>query len=891
MPPLKRRAKPTPTVPSNSRANFLTTLPPIPLQARLQTQLNEIDLAALANIGIQRDPGSYNLMVHFLPPEVAKDHTATEDLQSALMKPTGPVCLYLHIAPCTGRCTFCHYAIEVNPSEDRLERYLSSLEQEMEHRWAGNPNLGDVRSVLIGGGTPTYLEADQLDRLLTAFHRTVKLPKGIEFTVESAPETLTAAKLETLLRHGVNRLNVGTQSFDDDLLRGLGRRHDGEGAEDAIKLAKEVGFKNVNIDLIYALPEQTVTQWVDSLDIATDLEVQSITTYHLRKRPDTRISRRASPSEHTNILQHLASIERLKEAGYRQSLSDYFCLDGMETAQEQARDKWRDMMPVDGCGMEACSRRPDLVAFNHGTMDTYNDAVGENDGWALAHGRILTPEEQMAQRAMFALKVLDEDGGLDRAGFEAEFETSVDEVFGATIDELCTHRLLEDGARVRLTELGSLFADEVCNRFYTPELKERMTARIKVQAEGAPVRVPRGTQKSAIDTADVVVVGGGIAGIRTAADLARDLGAGVLLLEQAKTLGTGATGASVGGIRAQHLDPFLAELTLASLPEFDALKLEGAHPIDYQKSGYLFMATTDEDAAVLNAQANMAGRLGITVHELHPMDAATLVSGVNINDITYATWSPTDGQVDPHGLVQCYAHTYRENSGRMRMNTTVTELAIERGRVVGVHTTEGLISAQTVVLAAGPAVGTILRQSGVTMPLKTGRRRVYIGEGEGVPTGKGPLVWTPTPALYFRPESNGVVISACEQSVDQAGEEDNTLDRLEIAMERAIHRIPALKNGTVRFGWSGIQTHTHDGRPFVGPCPGLDGVILVAGLGSHGIMHAPAIGRCAAQWILSSKLGKFALTMDPRRVHLSDYSPSESNTDSGSEDTKSASGQ
>ena len=869
----------------------MTILPPIPLQARLQSQLNDIDLAALADIGIQRDPGSYNLMVHFLPPEVAKDHAATEDLQQALLQPTGPVCLYLHIAPCTGRCTFCHYAIEVNPSEDRLEHYLACLEREMEMRWAKNPNLGEVRSVLIGGGTPTYLSADQLDRLLTSFHRNVKLPKGIEFTIESAPETLNAAKLETLLKHGVNRLNVGTQAFDDELLRMLGRRHDGEGAEDAIKLAMDVGFTNVNIDLIYALPGQSVTQWIDSLDVAAELGVQSITTYHLRKRPDTRISREASPTQHVNILQHLASIERLKEAGYRQSLSDYFCLEGMETAQAQARDKWRDMMPVDGCGMEACSRRPDLVAFNQGTMDSYNEAIDGNDGWALAHGRILTPEEQMAQRAMFALKVLDDDGGLDRAGFEEEFGVNVDDVFGSTIEELCAHDLLEDGPRVRLTETGSLFADEVCNRFYTPELKDRMTARIKVKAEGAPVRVPRGSHKKAIDTADVVVVGGGIAGIRTAADLARDLGAGVLLLEQADTLGAGATGASVGGVRAQHLDPFLAELTLASLPEFEALKEESPHPIDYHQTGYLFMATTDEDAAVLNAQANMAARLGIKVHELHPLDAGSLVPGMNIDDVTYATWGPSDGQVDPHGLVQCYAHTFRQHSGRTRMQTTVTGLAMERGRVVGVHTEEGLISAQTVVLAAGPAVGPLLSKSGVNLPLKTGRRRVYVGEGQGVPTGKGPLVWTPTPALYFRPENNRVVISACEQSIDKAGEDDNTLDRLETAMERAIHRIPALKNGVIRFGWSGVQTHTNDGRPFVGPCPGLDGVILVAGLGSHGIMHAPAIGRSAAQWILSSKQGKFAQTMDPRRVQMSDYSPNESSNEPGSEDTKSASAQ
>jgi oxygen-independent coproporphyrinogen-3 oxidase len=449
------------------------------LGAEIEIELAALDVAALARAGIRRDPARYDHLAYFVPAEVAVEHAPDERMRARLAEPTGPVGLYVHVPACTGRCTYCSYAIEVNPRPERLTAYLRALEREIAVRWQGG-GIGPVRSVLIGGGTPTYLEVDELDRLLGAIHQAVPIPRDVEFTVESAPETLTPARLDCLRAHGVNRLNIGIQSFDDGILRALARRHDGAGATAAVEMARRAGFTNLNLDLIYAMPGQDLGAWLDSLDRAIDLLPQSITTYHLRRGAGTRIARRVSPPEDQNLVMHLAAIRRLGAAGYRQSLADYFCLAGEATGQVQARDKWRDMQPVDGCGMAAVSRRPDLTALNVATTDEYVRAAATR-GWSLRGGRFLDRGEQMCQRAMFALKVLDADGGLDRTRFAAEFGEPVDAVFGEVLGRLTDLRLLaDDGARIRMTERGTLFSDEVCACFYPADLRRRLAARPSV---------------------------------------------------------------------------------------------------------------------------------------------------------------------------------------------------------------------------------------------------------------------------------------------------------------------------------------------------------------------------------------------------------------------------
>lgn len=454
---------------------------------RARATVAELDLAAFAAVGVARKTDDYNLVVHYVPTETMGADPVDEAALASLNSPAADVAVYLHIPPCTGRCSFCHYAIVVNPEQGDVDRYLEALKTELRSK---APRWNNVGSVLIGGGTPTYLSAAELDDLLTALRDATHVPPGVEFTVESSPETLAADKLQTLLRHGFNRLNTGVQSFQGPLLRTLARRHDADGALAAVELARSEGVPNVNIDLIYALPGQSLNAWIEDLLTAAHLGTQSISTYHLRKRPETGISQFESPEENLNLLMKVCAAQALQERGYRESMPDNFCRLDQATAMAQARDKWRDMVATEGAGLSACSRRPDATGMN---VDDLGEYVGRVEAGTspFASARRLSVGDQMRQRAMFALRVLDEDGGLDHAVFSREFGSSPREAFSSRIVELEQAGLVsDDGRALRLTWAGTLFADEVCERFYPDDLLAEIRDRMSVRdvEKKAPLR-------------------------------------------------------------------------------------------------------------------------------------------------------------------------------------------------------------------------------------------------------------------------------------------------------------------------------------------------------------------------------------------------------------------
>jgi len=649
------------------------------------------------------------------------------------------------------------------------------------------------------------------------------------------------------------------------MLRLLGRRHDRQGAIDALKLVQNAGFSHTNLDLIYALPGQTVEGWLQDVALAADIGVDSMSAYHLRKRPDTIISRKASPAQAVNTQMHLGAMRLLEQRGYRQSLVDYFCRGELPTAHVQARDKWRDVQPVDGCGSEASSRRPDVISFAHSEFMDYISAVERGDGpggWPIAHGRLLSKHEQMAQRAMFALKVLDDDGGLPKAAFAQEFGQSVAETFGDVPAQLCDLGVLsDDGERLRLTELGTLFGDEVCQQFYTEELRRQMLARVRVQAAGAAIAVPRGAGRTATDTAAVVVVGAGIVGLATAVALAKDLGSGVVLCETEALAGQGATAASLGGFRTQFDNPVLAELSARSLAQFQRWANEtDGELVGLRRSGYLFLAVDEQDEKQYQVQAAVALQHNEIIERISPQQVAELVPGIFVGDLLAGYWGPRDGQLDPAGLIRLLERQFLSLGGRFQHSHKVKQLRVHKGSVAGVDTDSGWISTPNVVLAAGSEVGALLRAAGVTIPLDVARRRMVMASGPDLPPSGGPLVLSRTPPLYFRSEAGGMLMSARELSNDIAG------DWLAVVAERASARMPALRNARFREAWSGLQTHSQDGLPLVGPCPGLDGAWLAAALGGTGVMHAPAVGALVADW-LSGRHGADATrdALDPRR--------------------------
>lgn len=194
--------------------------------------------------------------------------------------------LYLHIPFCKSKCLYCDFASDAIEHDDpRIEAYID--EMILAIRAASRADLlGHIETVYIGGGTPTYIGNKQLSRLLYALSLSMHLTPEVECTLEVNPESLTEAMVKDLFALGVTRLSIGVQSFDDDILKLLGRAHDAKVAARAIEIAK-VRFDNISIDLMCGLPEQDDRTFLDTLDHAIKAGVSHVSIYPLSIEPET----------------------------------------------------------------------------------------------------------------------------------------------------------------------------------------------------------------------------------------------------------------------------------------------------------------------------------------------------------------------------------------------------------------------------------------------------------------------------------------------------------------------------------------------------------------------------------------------------------------------------
>jgi oxygen-independent coproporphyrinogen-3 oxidase len=225
--------------------------------------------------------------------------------------------LYVHVPFCKGKCPYCDFHSVHAP--ERVPVFLENLGRESE-LWTGA--MGPFDSLYIGGGTPSALSPQQLTGLLSSIRRQHNFKAETEVTVELNPADVDAGLLASLRQAGVNRLSLGVQSFDDDELRLLGRRHDGAGARRAIETIREAGFAALGMDLIHGLPGSDLRRWSKNLEQALGFHPEHLSCYALTVAPDTpfgRMQREGTlviPDENTNAALFLETSRILAEAGY-----------------------------------------------------------------------------------------------------------------------------------------------------------------------------------------------------------------------------------------------------------------------------------------------------------------------------------------------------------------------------------------------------------------------------------------------------------------------------------------------------------------------------------------------------------------------------------------------
>jgi putative oxygen-independent coproporphyrinogen III oxidase len=375
-----------------------------------------------------------------------------------------PKAVYIHIPFCTNKCHYCDfnsYVLKGQPVAD----YLNALEREMALTVAAVPPER-IETVFVGGGTPTVLLPDQMERFLSMVARHFPLDDPqLEFTMEANPGTTDEEKLAVMKAGGVNRISFGVQSFDNGLLQRIGRIHNTDDVYRSLENARKLGFDNLSIDLMFGLPGQTTEHMRQSLDAALALDLQHYSLYSLKVEENTLFhtlyqkGRLPLPSEEEEAEMYLMIIERLKQAGYKHYEISNFARPGYESRHNTTY--WRNESYYGlGAGAHGYVNRKRHV--NVKGIAEYIAAAAH--GLPVLETEEVAPHEAMEDFMMVGLRLL---RGVRQDDFARQFGgRRLEDVFGATLGKLQAAGLLErteDG--YRLSDKGLLLGNEVFAEF------------------------------------------------------------------------------------------------------------------------------------------------------------------------------------------------------------------------------------------------------------------------------------------------------------------------------------------------------------------------------------------------------------------------------------------
>ena len=364
--------------------------------------------------------------------------------------------LYIHIPFCQKRCHFCAFYLTIH-REDLVRNFLLALEQEI---GLLAQILGDlpVSSVYVGGGTPTSLTSRQLVRILEVLAEQFHLTPQVEVTVEASPDTVTLPVLKALRQAGVNRLSLGAQTFDQTVWVRLGRSGNIPATRMAIEYARLVGFQNINVDLMYGLPDQTLESWQQSLTEVTLLNPTHVSCYALTLEEGTQFHMAALRGEiqvgqlELENTMYETAISYLTTAGYEQYEISNYCQPGNSCRHNLRYWTGQDYL---GMGPSAQSYIGNVRFGNIDNLREYCRDLGQKE-LPLASIETLTPPQADRERVVFALRLV---RGLNLQNLE---EVPRDPHWWSAVQQLVDDGLLcDEGSTLRLTANGRRFADSV----------------------------------------------------------------------------------------------------------------------------------------------------------------------------------------------------------------------------------------------------------------------------------------------------------------------------------------------------------------------------------------------------------------------------------------------
>jgi len=365
-----------------------------------------------------------------------------------------PLAIYIHVPFCVRKCDYCDFASFAG-CESQFDAYFGALNDEIE-AWREVLSAREITSIFFGGGTPSLPPVGYVCDALAHIHSIARFAGDIEITLEANPGTITPEKLAAYRGAGVNRISIGVQSFDADLLKSLGRIHSPRQAQDAIHMAHAAGFENISLDLMYALPGQTMQAWRDTIGTALALPIRHISAYSLIVEEGTRMFERVArgevviPDDETvNKMQRYA-IAAFAQAGMPRYEISNFAMPGFESRHNMTYWLGGDYL---GLGSAAHSLMDDMRFSNPSELAAY-----------LAGQRMLdktarTCEDRMEERLMLATRMV---RGLELGKWAKDFGFRLEDRRAAEIRKMERYGLVEikDGF-LRLTTRGLELQDAV----------------------------------------------------------------------------------------------------------------------------------------------------------------------------------------------------------------------------------------------------------------------------------------------------------------------------------------------------------------------------------------------------------------------------------------------
>jgi sarcosine oxidase subunit beta len=364
-----------------------------------------------------------------------------------------------------------------------------------------------------------------------------------------------------------------------------------------------------------------------------------------------------------------------------------------------------------------------------------------------------------------------------------------------------------------------------------------------------------------METADVVIIGGGIVGSSVAYHLAEGGCANVVVVEREAQQGLGSTGKATGGARAQFATPINIQMSRYSIEFFAHCEEATGHPSGYEPRGYLFLATSAAHLDQLKANRKRQRALGLTnVELLTTEEIASMIPQLRVDDVVGGSFCQTDGFVDPIGIMRAFMSRALERGVRLWLDAGVTEIDIDGNGVSGVMTTRGRIATRAVVNASGAWAADVARLAGVEIPVVPLRRQlVSTASFDGLPD-QMPMVIDMSNEFHFRPDYQagsppGVLMAWPDVDETPGFKVDFEGSFVEKVLSRAAARVPCLRDVVVepRRCRAGLYEMTPDHHAIIGEAPHVRGLYLANGFSGHGVMHAPATGRIISEMILDGE--------------------------------------